>query len=122
MPSAHITFDQTGDKIASRIRKMRPSAVRNLFAAAVRPDIISLSGGMPDVSLLPASAVRKATRAAVEDERAVARELMEGHGDPRDHLGDWEAYAAKVAQTVEAMGGGAMGPAGPAEEPDEIEF
>ena len=61
-------------------------------------------------------------RALDKDERAVARELMEGHGDPRDHLGDWEAYAAKVAQTVEAMGGGAMGPAGPAEEPDEIEF
>ena len=81
MPSAHITFDQTGDKIAGRIRKMRPSAVRNLFAAAVRPDIISLSGGMPDVSLLPASAVRKATRAAVEDERAVA--LQYGGTDGR---------------------------------------
>ena len=81
MPSAHITFDQTGDKIAGRIRKMRPSAVRSLFAAAVRPDIISLSGGMPDVSLLPASAVRKATRAAVEDERAVA--LQYGGTDGR---------------------------------------
>lgn len=81
MPSAHITFDQTGDKIAGRIRKMRPSAVRSLFAAAVRPDIISLSGGMPDVSLLPAAAVRKATRAAVEDERAVA--LQYGGTDGR---------------------------------------
>ena len=81
MPSAHITFDQTGDKIAGRIRKMRPSAVRSLFAAAVRPDIISLSGGMPDVSLLPASAVRKATRAAVEDERAVALQYRRPTGD-----------------------------------------
>ena len=51
---------------------MRSSAVRDLFAAAVRPDIISLSGGMPDVSLLPQSAVRKAVRAAVDSQRAVA--------------------------------------------------
>lgn len=57
-----------------------------------------------------------------KDERTVARELMDGHGDPRDHLGDWDAYAAKVAQTVEAMGGGAMGATEAAEEPDEIEF
>ena len=81
MPSAHITFDQTGDKIAGRIRKMRPSAVRNLFAAAVRPDIISLSGGMPDVSLLPEESIRDATRAAIEDERAVA--LQYGGTDGR---------------------------------------
>ena len=81
MPSAHITFDQTGDKIAGRIRKMRPSAVRSLFAAAVRPDIISLSGGMPDVSLLPEESIRDATRAAIEDERAVA--LQYGGTDGR---------------------------------------
>ena len=36
MSSAHITFDTTGDKIARRVRIMRPSAVRNLFAAATR--------------------------------------------------------------------------------------
>ena len=42
MSSAHITFDTTGDKIARRVRKMRPSAVRNLFAAATRDDVISL--------------------------------------------------------------------------------
>ena len=41
MSSAHITFDTTGDKIARRVRKMRPSAVRNLFAAATRDDVIS---------------------------------------------------------------------------------
>lgn len=70
-------------------------------------------------------ASERLARALDKDERTVARELMDGHGDPRDHLGDWDAYAAKVAQTVEAMGGGAMGAAGPAEpaeEPDEIEF
>ena len=52
MENAHITFETAPDKVATRIKKMRPSAVRNLFAAATRSDIISLSGRMPDVSLL----------------------------------------------------------------------
>jgi len=68
MKSAHIKFETAPDKVAKRITKMRPSAVRLLFAAATRPDIISLAGGMPDVSLLPKSAVRKAARAAVDDQ------------------------------------------------------
>ena len=65
---AHIKFETAPDKVARRITKMRPSAVRLLFAAANRPDIISLAGGMPDVSLLPKSAVRKAAKAALDDQ------------------------------------------------------
>ncbi len=63
---AHIKFETAPDKVARRITKMRPSAVRLLFAAAQRDDVISLAGGMPDVSLLPKSAVRKAAKAAVD--------------------------------------------------------
>jgi len=66
MENAHITFESAPDKVAQRIKKMRPSAVRSLFAAANRDDIISLAGGMPDVSLLPKSAVRKAAKAALD--------------------------------------------------------
>ena len=68
MTDAHIKFESATEKVATRITKMRPSAVRNLFAATTRPDIISLAGGMPDVSLLPKSAVRKAVKAAVEQQ------------------------------------------------------
>lgn len=81
MTSAHLTFDQTGEKIAERVTKMRSSAVRDLFAAASNPAIISLSGGMPDVSLLPQAAIRTATHAACDDERAVA--LQYGSTDGR---------------------------------------
>lgn len=81
MTSAHLTFDRLGNKVAKRVVKMRSSAVRDLFAAATRPDVISLSGGMPDVSLLPANAIKKAVRAACEDERAVA--LQYGSTDGR---------------------------------------
>ena len=72
MSSAHVIFDQTQHLLAQRVRGMRSSAVRDLFAAATRPDIISLSGGMPDVRLLPSAAVKKATKAALDDERASA--------------------------------------------------
>lgn len=81
MTSAHLTFDQTSDKIATRVTKMRSSAVRDLFAAAARSDIISLSGGMPDVSLLPQEAIVEATRAACNDQRSVA--LQYGSTDGR---------------------------------------
>lgn len=68
MTDPHITFESATDKVARRIQKMRPSAVRLLFAAATRDDVISLAGGMPDVSLLPKNAVRKAARAAIDDQ------------------------------------------------------
>ncbi|NHM14662.1 PLP-dependent aminotransferase family protein [Xiamenia xianingshaonis] len=72
MTTAHLAFDETNDAIADRVRVMRSSAVRDLFSAATRADVISLSGGMPDVSLLPASALEAAMGAALRDERAIA--------------------------------------------------
>lgn len=92
MSTAHIVFDEIGDKNAARVNKMRSSKVRDLFSAAVRPDIISLSGGMPDVSLLPAASIRKATRLALDDadERAVALQYgsTPGHVDTRQVVCD----------------------------------
>ena len=81
MKDAHITFETAPDKVAERIRKMRPSAVRLLFAAATREDVISLAGGMPDVSLLPKSAVRKAAKAAV-DKQSVTLQYGGTNGVP----------------------------------------
>jgi 2-aminoadipate transaminase len=72
MSSAHLKFDHTDEMVAGRVKKMRSSAVRDLFAAATRPDIISLSGGMPDVRLLPTSALQKAVEAACGSQRAAA--------------------------------------------------
>ena len=66
MADSHIRFETATDKVATRVTKMRPSAVRNLFAAAHRSDLVSFAGGMPDVSLLPKSAVRKAAKAALD--------------------------------------------------------
>lgn len=71
MTSAHLTFDHTQGKVANRVGNIRSSVVRDLFSAATRDDVISLSGGMPDVSLLPQTSIRKAVRAACEEQRAV---------------------------------------------------
>jgi len=55
----HIQFDEWVDLYASRVETMRTSAVRDLFAAASRSDIISLSGGMPDIRNLPLDEVSR---------------------------------------------------------------
>jgi len=52
-----IQFDDWQDDYAERVAVMRTSAVRDLFAAASRSDIISLSGGMPDIRNLPLDTV-----------------------------------------------------------------
>ena len=60
MGTARVVFDRWDGRYAERIRDVRSSAVRDLFAAASRPDIISFSGGMPEVSRVPAMAVAQA--------------------------------------------------------------
>lgn len=79
--SAHLEFDTSHDRVASRVRKLRSSPVRDLFSAATRPDVISLSGGMPDVSLIPYDAIRQAVDAVVDDDTLRAIALQYGSTD-----------------------------------------
>ncbi len=81
MGTARIVFDRWSDRYADCIAGVRSSAVRDLFAAASRPDMISLSGGMPAVDLVPAEAVATAAREAVIHEGAAA--LQYGGSDGR---------------------------------------
>lgn len=81
MSSAHITFDTTGDKIADACARCVRRPCANLFAAATRDDVISLSGGMPAVSLLPEEDIRRATLAAIESPEARAVSLQYGPTD-----------------------------------------
>lgn len=68
MGSSRIAFDKWSGGYALRMEHMRASAVRDLFAAASRSDIISLSGGMPDISKLPLDKVAKAAAATITQE------------------------------------------------------
>lgn len=81
MSSALITFDTTGDKIARRVRKMRPSAVRNLVRRCYARRCNLAVGGMPAVSLLPEGDIRRATLAAIESPEARAVSLQYGPTD-----------------------------------------
>jgi 2-aminoadipate transaminase len=67
-----IQFDEWRDTYASRVETMRTSAVRDLFAAASRSDIISLSGGMPDIARLPLEMVSEVAARAVMEEGVAA--------------------------------------------------
>ncbi|WP_251213180.1 PLP-dependent aminotransferase family protein [Adlercreutzia murintestinalis] len=82
--TAHLEFDRSDSKVAQRIHMMRSSPVRDLFSAATRDDVISLSGGMPDVRLLPADEVDRAVAAALADvnDRSVALQYGSTDGRP----------------------------------------
>jgi 2-aminoadipate transaminase len=68
MGTARVVFDRWDGRYAARMAQVRSSAVRDLFAAASRPDIISFAGGMPEVSRVPAEAAATAAYEAVMHE------------------------------------------------------
>jgi 2-aminoadipate transaminase len=82
MATARILFDRWHDRYADRLAGVRSSAVRDLFAAASRPDMISLSGGMPAVSRVPHEVVAAAARDAVRHEGAAALQYGSSNGRP----------------------------------------
>ncbi|MDP2402114.1 MAG: aminotransferase class I/II-fold pyridoxal phosphate-dependent enzyme, partial [Actinomycetota bacterium] len=84
MGTARVVFDRWEGRYAQRMGDVRTSAVRDLFGAASRPDVISLSGGMPEVSRVPAQAVADAAHYAVVHEGACA--LQYGSSEGRREL------------------------------------
>ena len=48
--SAAHELERYAGLFASRTRVMRSSAMRDLMAVTVRPEVISLAGGLPDTS------------------------------------------------------------------------
>ena len=71
------------DRFAHRAAHMKPSEIRSLFAVASRPEIVSLAGGMPNLSAIPmdvmASIVEKLTR----DYGQEALQYGSGQGHPK---------------------------------------
>ena len=80
MGTTRVVFDRWSEVYASRIAGVRSSAVRDLFAAASRPDMISLSGGMPAVSRVPSAEVAQAAHDAVMHEGASALQYGSSEG------------------------------------------
>ncbi|MDF1542109.1 MAG: PLP-dependent aminotransferase family protein [Anaerosomatales bacterium] len=82
MGTARVVFDRWDGRYAHRMAQVRSSAVRDLFAAASRPDMISFAGGMPEVSRVPAEAAATAAYEAVMHEGACALQYGSSEGRP----------------------------------------
>ena len=69
--------------IASRLRDVASSPVREILALTARPGVISFAGGLPAPELFDAAGLRDAFAAALADERA-GRSLQYSttEGDP----------------------------------------
>ena len=67
---------------AARAREMVASEIRALFSVASRPEIVSLAGGMPNLTALPLDAVGEMAGQLVTDRGTVALQYMSAQGDP----------------------------------------
>jgi 2-aminoadipate transaminase len=77
-----VTLDAFTDRYAQRTHGMTASEIRALFAVASRPEVVSLAGGMPNLSALPLDAVGKLVGELVQTRGAQALQYGSGQGDP----------------------------------------
>ncbi len=88
MPS-NLTRHQTGDpqfleeRFAARAAGMQPSEIRSLFAVASRPEIVSLAGGMPNLSALPMEMMASVVHNLIVTNGAEALQYGSGQGHPK---------------------------------------
>ncbi|MDH4140124.1 MAG: PLP-dependent aminotransferase family protein [Coriobacteriia bacterium] len=82
MGTARVVFDRWDGRYAERMRDVRSSAVRDLFAAASRSDIISFAGGMPAVDHVPAKTAAGAAHDAILEQGVTALQYGSSEGRP----------------------------------------
>ena len=107
MPSrgAGSRLDRWVDAYAQRTRGMTASEIRALFAVASRPEVVSLAGGMPFLSALPAGRGRRGPRPGSSPSAGrVALQYGSGQGDPelreQDHRRDGAAAGRTRTRTT----------------------
>ncbi|GAA2134836.1 PLP-dependent aminotransferase family protein [Nocardioides bigeumensis] len=76
-------LDSYVDRYAARTAGMTASEIRALFAVASRPEVVSLAGGMPNISGLPLDVVGSAIGDLIAHHGPVALQYGSGQGDPR---------------------------------------
>ena len=108
-PARHShVLDPFVDRYAARTAGMTASEIRALFAVASRPEVVSLAGGMPNISGLPLDVVGGAISDLVATQGPVAMQYGSGQGVPelREQICDVmrlegiEASADDVVVTV----------------------
>ncbi|MRS12615.1 MAG: PLP-dependent aminotransferase family protein [Actinobacteria bacterium] len=80
MGTARVVFDRWSGRYAQRMANVRSSAVRDLFAAATRPDMISFAGGMPEIRRVPIENVVAAVTSALRESGPVALQYGSSEG------------------------------------------
>ncbi len=75
-------LDSYVDRYAARTQGMTASEIRALFAVASRPEVVSLAGGMPNISGLPLDVVGAAIGDLIATQGPVALQYSSGQGDP----------------------------------------
>ena len=75
-------LDSYVDRYAARTQGMTASEIRALFSVASRPEVVSLAGGMPNISGLPLDVVGQAIEDLVRTRGTTAMQYGSGQGDP----------------------------------------
>jgi DNA-binding transcriptional MocR family regulator len=75
-------LDDYVDRYAARTHKMTASAIRALFAVANRPEVVSLAGGMPNITDLPLDVVGSILHELVINNGRQAMQYSAGQGEP----------------------------------------
>ena len=71
------------ERFAKRAAGMQPSEIRSLFAVASRPEIVSLAGGMPNLSALPMEMMANVVHDLVSTKGLEALQYGSGQGHPK---------------------------------------
>lgn len=80
-PATGSRLDSYVDRYATRTRGMTASEVRSLFAVASRPEVVSLAGGMPNISGLPLDIVGSLLSELIDKRGLTALQYGSGQGD-----------------------------------------
>jgi DNA-binding transcriptional MocR family regulator len=62
---------------------MKPSEIRSLFAVASRPEIVSLAGGMPNLSAIPMGVMSSLVEKLIRENGQEALQYGSGQGHPK---------------------------------------
>lgn len=76
-------FDAWKHAYAARAANLSVSEVRALFSVVSRPEVVSLAGGMPDVSALDGELIERAFSSLMSNRRNYALQYGGGQGDLR---------------------------------------
>ena len=71
------------ERYAHRAAHMKPSEIRSLFAVASRPEIVSLAGGMPNLTAIPMDTMASIVEKLIKDHGQEALQYGSGQGHPK---------------------------------------